>query len=265
MKIRARSVVVVGVLIVSAVLNACASSAAPPVTVTIFAAASLTDAFNDIAQAFEADHPGVTIEFNFAGSQQLRAQLEQGAVADVFVTANDKEMNAAIRAGLVVSGTQQTFARNRLIVIVPRDNPGRISELKDLSQLNLKIVLAAANVPIGDYALTALNKMNAGYGAAFSSTVLANVVSYEDSVKQVVAKVQLGEADAGIVYASDVTPQTAGKLLQIDIPDKYNVVAAYPIAVLKSAPNAALAEAFIDDVLSDRGQALMRKWGFTSD
>jgi molybdate transport system substrate-binding protein len=283
MKLRSRSMIVVFTAMLSVLLSACAPTvaltpsqpptqlpavAAPPASsgdgtgLTVFAAASLTDAFNEIGEQFKQRNPGVTLEFNFAGSQQLRTQLEQGAVADVFASANAKEMKAAIQAGVVVSGTPATFVRNRLAVIVPKDNPGGIKELEDLSKPGLKIVLAAASVPVGGYALSSLDMLNADFGATFSRTVLANVVSYEDNVKQVVAKVQLGEADAGIVYTSDVTPQVADKLIKLNIPDQYNVLATYPIAVLKSAPNAELAQAFMDFVLSDQGQTILQKWGF---
>jgi len=147
-------------------------------------------------------------------------------------------------------------------VIVPKDNPADIKELKDLAKPGLKIVLAAPSVPVGGYALAALDKMNADFGATFSQTVLSNVVSQEDNVKQVVAKIQLGEADAGIVYSSDVTPAAAEKVTKIDIPDKYNVLATYPIAVLKAAPQTSLAAKFVDYVLSPDGQAVLTKWGF---
>ena len=227
----------------------------------VFAAASLGDAFNEIGEQFEQQNPNVTLEFNYAGSQQLRMQLEQGAVADVFASANTKEMDGVIQTGLVIRGAHKTFARNRLTVIVPKDNPGHITELKDLARPGLKIVLAGAGVPVGGYSLTALDKMNADFGAAFSQTVLSNVVSNEDNVKQVVAKIQLGEGDAGIVYSSDVTPAVAEKVVKLDIPDKYNVLATYPIAALKSAPQADLAAKFIDFVLSADGQAVLKKWG----
>jgi molybdate transport system substrate-binding protein len=258
------------VLVIGLLVAACMSAALPASTtnvpaarkLTVFAAASLTDAFNEIGEQFKQHNPGVTLEFNFAGSQQLRTQLEQGAVADVFASANTKEMNTAIQSGLVVSGTQKTFVRNRLAVIVPQDNPGGITELKDLAKPGLKIVLAAVGVPVGGYSLTALDKMNADFGATFSQTVLSSVVSYEDNVKQVVAKVQLGEADAGIAYTSDVTPQVADKLIKLDIPDKYNVLATYPIAVLKSAPQADLAARFVDYMLAADGQVILQKWGF---
>lgn len=261
------------IMLVSGLLVAACTTAAPPTTtaapvqapaqkLTVFAAASLTDAFNEIGEQFKQQNPGVTLEFNYAGSQQLRTQLEQGAVADVFASANTKEMNGAIQSGLVVSGTQKTFVRNRLAVIVPKDNPGSIKELKDLAKPGLKIVLAAPGVPVGGYALTALDKMNADFGATFSQTVLSNVVSYEDNVKQVVAKIQLGEADAGIVYSSDVTPGAAKQVVKLDIPDNYNVLATYPIAVLKAAPQADLAAKLVDYALSADGQAILAKWGF---
>ncbi len=266
-------------LIVSLWLSACQPATAPTppaaqpaqptaapatseTTLTVFAAASLTDAFNEISSKFEAQHPGVKVTFNFAGSQQLRAQLEQGAVADVFASANTIEMNNAIRSELVVSGTQKTFVRNRLTVIVPKDNRANIQSLADLARPGLKIVLAAPGVPVGGYALTALDKMNQQFGATFSQTVLSNVVSNEDNVKQVVAKVQLDEADAGIVYTSDVTPAAAEKLTAMAIPDKFNVIATYPIAPLRAAPQPQLATDFIQYVLSGEGQAILQKWGF---
>ncbi len=242
--------------------NALTAAPAPEQKLTVFAAASLTDAFNEIGEKFKQQNHGATVDFNYAGSQQLRTQLEQGAVADVFASANTAEMNNAIQSGLVVSGTQKTFVRNRLAVIVPKDNPGAIHELKDLARPGLKIVLAAPGVPVGGYALAALNKMNADFGATFSQTVLSNVVSQEDNVKQVVAKIQLGEGDAGIVYSSDVTPDAAAKVAKIDSPDKYNALATYPVAVLKAAPQADLAAKFIDYVLSPNGQAILTKWGF---
>jgi molybdate transport system substrate-binding protein len=259
------------IVLLSALLVACSSAATPtPITnaaaaerkLTVFAAASLTDAFNEIGDKFKQQNPGVTFDFNYAGSQQLRTQLEQGATADVFASANTKEMNNAIQSDLVVSGTQKTFVRNRLAVIVHKDNPGGINELKDLAKPDLKIILAAPGVPVGGYALTSLDKMNADFGALFAQTVLSNVVSYEDNVKQVVAKIQLGEGDAGIVYSSDVTPDAAAKVTKIDIPDKYNVLATYPIALLKAAPQADLAAKFMAYVLSADGQAVLQKWGF---
>jgi molybdate transport system substrate-binding protein len=241
--------------------SACAAPRQPQ-TLTVFATSSLTDAFKEIGAQFEARHPGVEIDFNFAGSQQLRQQLEQGADADVFASANAQEMEAVVTTGLIDRNAPRVFALNRLTVIAPQDNRAGITTLSDLARPGVKIVLAAPGVPIGRYALNALDKMGLVFGAAFSPTVLSNVVSYEDNVKQVVAKIQLGEADAGIVYTSDLTPAAAEKLRVIGIPEEFNVVAAYPIAPLQAASQSDLARDFTQFVLSAEAQLILRKWGF---
>ena len=236
-----------------------------PKTLTVFAAASLTESFTEIGKQFEADNPGVKVTFNFAGSQQLRAQLEQGARADVFASANAKEMTTAIISdSLVLSGTQHTFVTNRLAVILPRSNPGKITSLADLARPGLKLDFADPSVPVGQYTLDMLAKMSqdATFGATFKDNVVANVVSREDNVKSVVAKVQLGEADAGVVYTTDITPGAAKDLATRDIPDKFNVIATYPIAPLKNAPEPKLASQFVDWVLSSKGQQVLATYGF---
>jgi len=231
----------------------------------VFAAASLTDAFNEVGKAFEAANPGAKIAFNYAGSQQLAQQIGQGAPADVFASANAAQMEAAIKTGRVVSGTAQTFARNRLVVITPKTGPNPITQLKDLAKPALKVVLADKAVPVGGYALDFLRKASAtpDFGAAYSQTVLANVVSYEQDVKAVLSKVALGEADAGIVYATDVLGDSASKVNRIDIPDALNTVAVYPIAALNDSKNAALAQKFVAFVLAPEGQQILAKYGFT--
>jgi molybdate transport system substrate-binding protein len=250
-------------LLCGLLVSACAAPPQPQ-TLTVFAASSLTDAFKELGAQFEVQHPGTQVIFNFAGSQQLRQQLEQGAQADVFASANAKEMDVAIQSGLVVAGAPQVFVKNHLTVIVPKDNRAGVTTLSDLAKPGLKIVLAAPGVPVGGYALNALDKMNLAFGEAFSSTVLSNVVSYEDNVKQVVAKVQLGEADAGIVYTSDVTPAAVDQLRTIDIPDEFNVVATYPIAPLNAASQSALGRDFVQGALSASGQSILKKWGFST-
>ena len=242
-------------------LSACTASP-PPQTLTVFAAASLTNAFGEIGPAFEAAHPGVIVVFNFGGSQALRTQLEQGAVADVFASASKKEMEAAVAASLVVSGTPKIFLTNQLVVILPASNPGRLQTLGDLARPGLKITLAAEEVPVGAYARDVLTKLETHFGAGFESKVLANVVSNEDNVRQVVAKVQLGEADAGIVYTSDAV--ASPDLQTIAIPPEANVIAQYPLAVLAQAPHPDLAAAFVEYVLSSAAQATLKKWGFGS-
>lgn len=231
-----------------------------PQALTVFAAASLTDVFTEIGAAFDAANPGVTITFNFAGSQALRTQIEEGAPADVFASANGKEMDALVTGTFVTADVAQVFLSNKLVVILPADNPAALEKLEDLANPGIKLVLAAEEVPVGKYARQALDLMDASFGTGFKDKVLANVVSNEDNVKQVVAKVQLGEADAGIVYISDSI--AAPELKSIEIPTNLNAVAKYPIAPLVKSENADLAAKFIEYVLSFEGQAVLAKWGF---
>ncbi len=235
-----------------------------PVTLNVFAAASLTDAFNEIKGKFEAANPGVTVAYNFAGSNALAQQLGEGAPADVFASANKKQMDVAIEAGRVVTGTTQVFVRNRLVLIVPKDDPANVETLQDLAKTGLKLILAAKDVPVGQYSLDFLDKAaaDAAFGAAFKDDVLANVVSYEDNVRSVLTKVALGEGDAGIVYTSDISGDAAKDVVSIEIPDALNTIAQYPIGAVKDSANAAVAEAFIAYVLSADGQAILESYGF---
>ncbi len=240
--------------------TASAAPASKPRTLNVFAAASLTDAFTEIGKNFEAAHPGVKVTFNFAGSQALRTQIEEGAPADVFASANKTEMDNLITSKFITQAAPQVFLNNKLVVILPANNPAGLTKLEDLAKPGIKIVLAAEEVPVGKYARQALDQMNGQLGSDFKDKVLANVVSNEDNVKQVVAKVELGEADAGMVYTSDAI--AAPDLKTIEIPAELNVIARYPIAPLAKSANADLAKAFIDYVLSADGQAVLQKWGF---
>jgi len=236
----------------------------PPVTLTVMAAASLTGAFEDLGSQFEADHPGVTLQFNFAGSQQLAQQLEQGALADVFASANPAQMNVVVETGRIARDAPKTFVQNRLVVVFPKDNPAGLAGLGDLANANLKLVFAAPEVPAGQYSLDFLDKAAAEgrYGAGYKEKVLANVVSYEENVKSVLTKVALGEADGGIVYTSDVTGPDAGRVGQIEIPEDLNVIATYPIAAIQDSPHPDEARQFVDFVLSSEGQAVLGRYGF---
>lgn len=267
-------------MLMAALISACAVQPAAPTEarveeaategevvggeLVVFAAASLTDAFAEIATNFQAEHPDTTIVYNFAGSQQLAQQLGQGAPADVFASANGTQMNVAIEAGRVVSGTQRTLVRNRLVVIYPVDNPAGITTLQDLAKPGLKLVLAAPEVPVGGYSLAFLDKASATveFGSAYSETVVSNVVSYEENVRSVLSKVILGEADAGIVYTSDVFGDAAEQVGQLAIPDELNTLASYPIATIADSGNPALAQAFLDFVLSAKGQSSLADYGF---
>lgn len=233
-------------------------------TLNVFAAASLTEPFKGIGAGFEKDHPGVRVDFNFAGSQQLKAQLEEGAPADVFASANRKEMDSAAAAGLVPAGGARTFARNRLVVIVPRDNPAHIASPADLARPGVKLDLADSAVPVGNYTLVMFDRMSkdAAYGRDFKARAVANVVSREENVKSVLTKVRLGEADAGVVYTSDVSGSAAAEVGVLEVPEAFNPTAEYPIAVLARSRQPALAGQFVEYVLSAVGQAMLRRHGF---
>ena len=235
-----------------------------PKTLTVLAAASLTESFTELGQVFEAQNPGVTVAIGFAGSQALAQQLGQGAEADVFASANEKYMLAMEDAGRVNEEDAKIFVTNRLVVIYPTDNPGGISELKDLAKPGLKLDLADTSVPVGNYTDNFLDKASEDpdFGPTFKEDVLKNVVSYEDNVKAVLTKVSLGEADAGVVYLTDITPDAAEKVKQLDIPDELNTIATYPIAPVSDSKNPELAKTFVDFVLSSEGQSILAEYGF---
>jgi molybdate transport system substrate-binding protein len=231
-------------------------------TLTIFAAASLTEAFTEAAGVFEQRHSKSEVLLNFAGSNTLRLQIEQGARADIFASANSDHADALFAARLIE--TPVVFAHNRLVIITPVGNPGGVVTPADLGRPGLKLVLAGPSVPAGQYARQSLQKLSGAqfFGADFMAQVERNLVSEEDTVKGVVAKVQLGEADAGIVYQSDVTLAVAALLNTIAIPAQGNVTTNYPLAVAADAAQPTLARQFIEFVLSPEGQAIMARHGF---
>jgi molybdate transport system substrate-binding protein len=247
------------VLCVSAVF--CSPSRAWAADLTVFAAASLTDAFQAIGTQFERSHSGTKVNFNFAASSLLRAQIEQGAPADVFASADGEQMRPLIGAGKVRDVVP--FARNRLVVATPAANPARIRRLQDLARPGLRLVITAEQVPIGHYTRRALAKMSGpgALGVGFEQRVLANVVSQETNVRGLLAKVELGEADAAIVYASDAT--AAGpKVRSIPIPARFNEVAVYPAGVVVASAHPTEAGAFARFLQSRPAQAILRRYGF---
>jgi molybdate transport system substrate-binding protein len=250
-------------------LSACAAPGAQSRELTVFAASSLRDAFRDLGAAFERANPGVSVVFNYAGTPQLVEQINAAAPADVFASANQKLMDAVVAKGRVDAGAAVVFARNRLVVIAPRAKTGAgsvvsVRSLADLAKPGVKLVLADAAVPVGGYVRDMLKKASADavFGANFEAAALANLVSNEEDVRAVFSKVALGEADAGVVYASDVTRDAAGQVITIAIPSAFNTIATYPIAPLRGAKDAALARAFVDFALSLEGQAILRAHGF---
>lgn len=231
--------------------------------IVVYAASSLTDPFNRIKADMEKANPGLKITYSFGGSNTLRAQLEQGAKADVFASANQTEMDNALKSNLVAD-KGQVFARNRLVVILPKNNPGKITRLQDLANPGLKFVTAAKDVPVGGYTLTALDKMSkdAAFTPDFSAKVQANFVSQESNVKQVVSKVQLGEADAGVCYLTDISASVKNDISTLEIPDQFNTLASYPISALKGASNTAGAQAFVAYITGAQGQETLKSYGF---
>ena len=239
-----------------------ASALAAQQTLTVFAAASLTEGFTTLARRFEATHPGVTVRLNLGGSQAIVTQLAQGARADVLATADERWMRRAEAQGLLAADPV-IFARNALVVVLPRTNPGQVEQLQDLARPGLKLILAGAQVPVGAYSREALRRLGGApaFPGAYERRVLQNLVSEEENVKAVVAKVQLGEADAGIAYRTDVTDTIRAQLRLLEIPEAYNPVADYPIAPVKDG-QVALAREFIALVRSTEGRQVLGARGF---
>jgi molybdate transport system substrate-binding protein len=227
-------------------------SAAPTVSgdITVFAAASLTESFTKIGDAFTKANPDAKVTFSFDASSALVQQITQGAPADVFASADQANMDKLTTASL--NGTAPAiFATNLLAIIVPKGNPKGITGVADLAEPGLKVVLCAAEVPCGKYAQQVLTSAN----------VSVTPASLAQNVKGVVTPVTAGEADAGIVYVTDV--MAAGdKAEAVDIPTNINVVANYPIASVKGSTKQEVDQAFIDFVLGDHGQAILEEYGF---
>ena len=222
----------------------------------VFAASSLTEAFQELAGAFETAYPGIDVVPVFAGSQVLRLQIEQGARADVFASADQSHLDALVRAGLVTGG--RVFAGNELVVIVPRDNPAAITDFAELPRAR-RLVIGTEHVPAGRYARMALKRAAGRHGADFEATVLASVASEESNVRLARAKVELGAADAAIVYRTDAVP---GRVRVIPLPDGVNVRADYLMGALTAAANPEGAELWIDFAASPAGQDIMTRRGF---
>jgi molybdate transport system substrate-binding protein len=242
-----------------AVVRSLASPATAPEALRVFAAASLSDAFREVAALYEAEHPGERVELAFAGSQVLRTQIEHGAVADVFASADLDHAQALQASGLL--GSTQVFARNRLVVVVAPAAADRVARVEDLAAPGIKLVVAGPAVPAGRYASRLLAKLGASLGPDFVRRVESNVASQETNVRAVLSKVALGEADAGFVYASDA--KTTAVLRVLEVPAAAQVVAEYPVGVLSRSPRAARAHAFVALLLGPAGGAILRQHGFS--
>tara|TARA_B100000029_G_scaffold171695_3_gene168097 strand:- start:104 stop:913 length:810 start_codon:yes stop_codon:yes gene_type:complete len=229
----------------------------------IFAAASLTDSFKEIANEFETLNNNVSVIFNFAGSQQLSTQLLHGANADIFASADWIQMNRITESDLSLE-EPQNFASNQLVVIVPTENAS-LFELSDLTNPGTKVVVAHTNVPAGTYTNVVINKL-AQYPSlskSYPDKLKQTIVSEETNVRNVVQKVVLGEADAGFVYRSDTAlPYVSEKVRTINIPEEYNEIANYPAAILMESESKELAQEFMDFLKSGKSQDILEKYGF---
>ena len=243
-------------ILLTVVLAACSSTTtssgiAASTDLTVFAASSLTAAFTQIGTNFEAATPGVHVTFNFGSSTDLATQIGSEGTADVFASASGIAMDTIEKNPGVQD--RQDFATNDLVIITPSDDPGGVTSLADLSKPGLQLVLAAEGVPVGDYARQMLDE------AGMSKDVLPNVVSNEPDDAAVVAKVESGEADAGVVYTSDIS---SSDVRAVTIPDAQNVIATYPIAVVTGAPASGVAATFVAYVTGSEGEATLADSGF---
>ncbi|HXM18687.1 MAG TPA: molybdate ABC transporter substrate-binding protein [Candidatus Tumulicola sp.] len=230
------------------------------ITLTVFAAASLHNAFTQIGQRFEAEHPGVSVRLSFDGSQILETQIANGAPADVFASADKRIMDKAVSAGLVEPPVN--FAGNSLVAIMQFDID--IHSLRDLTHDGLKLAICAEQVPCGRYTRIVLQRMSADqrFWPNYAAQVMRNVVTQEQNVESVVTKINLGEADAGIVYATDVVMASGVHFRNFPIPDEDQDPVIYPMAIVKGSANAQLAREFVLFVTSPVGQSALEQLGF---
>jgi molybdate transport system substrate-binding protein len=250
-----RAIVVLLVLLVAAAV----APAAQAGQLTVFAAASLTEYLKELEPIFEQAHPGVTMRTNLAASSECRLQIQQGAPADVFLSADNTSLALLTSANLAEK--PQLFAKNHLVLIAAKSERIGIKSPRDLTKRGAKLVLPQQASPIGKYTYLLLTNLESEYGKDYKARVLANKVSEEQNVKAVVAKVALGEADAAFCYVSDVTPEVRAKVKAIAIPAALNVTATYPLAVITASRQKALARDFVKLVLSPQGQAVLAKHG----
>jgi molybdate transport system substrate-binding protein len=251
-----------------ALLGPADRAAAAPVpagraTVTVFAAASLTEPFEELGALFRKTHPGYDVTFDFAGTPQLAAQIRSGAAADVFASADERWMRAVV-ARSQIDGAPRIFARNRMAVIVPAANRAAVHRLEDLAREGLRIVVCDGEVPAGFHARQVIANLAArpGFPSDYAWRVTANLVSQEENVKGVLGKVRLGEADAGIVYRTDVTKAVAHEVKVLPLPEEANVTATYPVGIVARAPQREGARAFVELLLSSHGRAVLARHGF---
>ena len=243
--------------------SALGSQAVPDEELIVFCGAAFTGALGEIGEIYE-NRSGGQVRFNFDGLPALRVQIEEGAYADLLISPDQRYIDPLVLSGYIDEETVEVFARNKVAVVVPADNPANITSIRDLAAPGTKIVMGIEGLPAGGLARQVLDHLAEDplYGPDFKEAVLANVVSLETRVTGIVSKVALGEADAGLAFISDVTPQMRGKIRKISIPDRYNCIGNCSIAVLSRSENPVAAEAFIDLLMSNDAQDILGEYGF---
>jgi len=232
----------------------------------VYTAASLTGVSKDLGSAFESRYPGTKVTFNLAGTQTIKNQIQMGAYADVFMSASTRYTNELMGGGYLVNDTVRKFSSNYIVIIVPSGNPGDIQSYTDLTRPGVKIAMGTEEVPVGINTRIVLDKLSASPDTpdGWKDAVFQNVVTYENAEPAVVTKVSLGEVDAGFVYESSFSATKTGSLELITIPEEYNALQIYTLGILTDSTNKKTGETFIEFILSDDGQKILKNYGFTS-
>jgi molybdate transport system substrate-binding protein len=234
--------------------------------IIVYTAASLTGVSKDLGSAFESMYPGTKITFNLAGTQTIKNQIQMGAYADVFMSASTRYTNELMGGGYLVNDTVKKFTSNYIVIIVPSGNPGNIQSHTDLTRPGLKIAMGTEEVPVGINTRIVIDKLSASPNipTGWKDAVYQNVVTYETTEPGVVTKVSLGEVDAGFVYESSFSAAKTGSLELIPIPEEYNALQIYTLGILTDSTNKKTGETFIEFILSDDGQKILKEYGFSS-
>ncbi|PKM52012.1 MAG: molybdate ABC transporter substrate-binding protein [Firmicutes bacterium HGW-Firmicutes-7] len=230
----------------------------------ILAAASLTEAYTDLEKGFEAKYTDIDLQFTFAGTTTLLPQIKQGLEADVFISANEAAMLELIKEGYIKEESANIFAHNQLALMVYKDTAFDVKSMEDILQEGIKVIVGEPNLPIGKYTVEMLDEIEAQglYSENYKQLFMDHIVSLENSVKAIAIKVEMGEADVGVVYGTDFTALNNKWVHRIDIPKAYNPKATYELATLNNSKYKKIADKFIEYVLDKDGQDYLLKYGF---
>lgn len=249
---------ILGLILILVTITACGKEESKD-EITLFAASSLTDAVMDIEKIFEEHYIDKDLKVNFAGSKTLRTQLENGAQADIFLSANEAHYKALLDQGIILEGTK--LFTNEMVLVVSKDASDKLLTLEDL-QKEHRLILGDVGVPVGDYSREIICRLSALYGNEYEASVLNNLVSSESNVRQVLMKVVLGEGDAAIVYKTDITEHIKDKVTIIEIPKEYNVTANYWMGIVNNDMISESVDACCQFLLDDKSCEIFEMYGF---